>query len=763
MAEIWLTLFYRTISTRDHRRVPVCLIYACYVYDVKFREFWKRELQEFSMQIWKVAHRLCNRAVVTTTILALVGAQATMTRAAGVASSDPTFGPNSRDLATPTPIKHVIIIIGENRTFDNVYATYQPKAGETVWNLLSEGIIKADGTPGPNYSKARQSNATDTGVFQLAPPSTPYTTLPPFQAGGPYTPYGCRLLGIANGTTTNCNTPANVAAVAKYENGLAADYYQYLLTGGTGQKSSGNTTATLVPDARVWYDGQDASHLPPGPFQITQKAHSPFLPYDAYTASPVHRLFQMWQELGCSAGNVTATDPSGCSDNLFPWVESTVAAGSNGAAQPPNYIGEGSTAMFFYNVQAGDAPYLKSLADVYTMSDNYHQAVLGGTGANHIMMGSGDAIWFSNGAGAPAVPPNNPVDPTNPGTPLPGHASALSEIENPDPMPKTNNFYTEDGYGGGSGSPAATAPNANHGGGSYVNCADPAQHGVGAVTSYLAAQKPGIKPNCEAGHYYLVNNYNPGYFGDGRNAYTDTNPKNYVFTVPPSNVRNIGIELSENNISWAYFGDQFNLYLNDPYQANPADAYCNICNWAAYNTAIMTNAQSRTQHLHDTTDLYAGIASGDLPAVSWVKPSGLVDGHPGSSKLNLFEGFVKKIVDGVQANPALAKDTAILVTLDEGGGSYDSGYVQQLDFFGDGTRTCMIVVSRFSQGGHVKHTYTDHVSTLKFIEANWGLSPVTTRSRDNLPNPVATPTNPYVPTNRPAIGDLMDMFNFGQQ
>ena len=110
---------------------------------------------------------------------------------------------------------------------------------------------------------------------------------------------------------------------------------------------------------------------------------------------------------------------------------------------------------------------------------------------------------------------------------MPGNSSALSEIENPDPQPRTNNFYTQDGYGGGSGSPTAAAPNANYGGGSYVDCADSTQPGVGAVTSYLAALKPSIQPNCQAGHYYLVNNYNPGYFGDGTNAYTDTNPDQY--------------------------------------------------------------------------------------------------------------------------------------------------------------------------------------------------------------------------------------------
>jgi phospholipase C len=137
----------------------------------------------------------------------------------------------------------------------------------------------------------------------------------------------------------------------------------------------------------------------------------------------------------------------------------------------------------------------------------------------------------------------------------------------------------------------------------------------------------------------------------------------------------------------------------------------------------------------------------------------LVDGHPASSKLILFEGFTKKIVDAVEANKSLAADTAIFITFDEGGGYWDSGYVQPLDFFGDGTRIPMIVVSPFSKGGHVTHSYTDHVSISKFIERNWGLRPITNRSRDNLPNPLVE-ANPYVPVNSPAVGDMWDMFDF---
>jgi phospholipase C len=162
-------------------------------------------------------------------------------------------------------------------------------------------------------------------------------------------------------------------------------------------------------------------------------------------------------------------------------------------------------------------------------------------------------------------------------------------------------------------------------------------------------------------------------------------------------------------------------------------------------------------------NLYEDIASGNLPAVSFVKPSGFVDGHPASSKLDLFEGFVQKIVDGVQANKDLWKDTVIFVTFDEGGGYYDSGYVQPLDFFGDGTRIPLLAISQFTQGGHVSHSYGDHVSILKFVERNWKLGPITKRSRDNLPNPKVSGKDPYVPLNSPALSDLFDMFNFPQK
>jgi phospholipase C len=440
----------------------------------------------------------------------------------------------------------------------------------------------------------------------------------------------------------------------------------------------------------------------------------------------------MFQQLDCNATHATAANPSGCRADLFPWVEVTIGAGSNGKPQPPNFNDEttleGATSMGFYNVQQGDAPYFKQLADQYTLLDNYHQPAKGGTGLDSLYIGYADDLWYSGGKGNATTPPSN-------------------QIENPDPQANTNNWYTQDGYSGGT----------------YSNCSDSTQPGVASVNAYLSSL--GVSPNCDANHYYLLNNYNPGYVGNGDLATKTQGP----FTIPPSSTPSIADVLIANNVSWAYFGEAWNAYVNDPSYYAEGSEYCNICNPFLYETKIMrgkdpvSGVPYRISNLHDTTDLYDDLRTGELPAVSFVKPSGVNDGHPESSQVSELEGFVKKIITEVQSNKKLAGNTAILITLDEGGGYYDSGYVQQLDFIGDGTRIPMIIVSPFSTGGHISHTYSDHASVPKFIEANWSLPTISSRSRDNMPNPITNPNNQYVPTNgRPAISDLMAAFNFNK-
>src|SRR5690349_10714091 len=132
-----------------------------------------------------------------------------------------------------SPIRHVLVIVGENHSFDNLFGAYRPARGQTVLNLLSEGIINQDGTPGPHFSQAEQWQATDQDKYSIAPMRThPFAHL-----------------------------------------------------------SQPNTTFAYgqpigMPDARF------PAKLPNGPFQLTK-----YTAYQlSYTGDPAHRFFQMWQQ-----------------------------------------------------------------------------------------------------------------------------------------------------------------------------------------------------------------------------------------------------------------------------------------------------------------------------------------------------------------------------------------------------------------------------------------------------------------------------------
>ena len=173
--------------------------------------------------------------------------------------------------ATATPIQHVIVIIGENRTFDHVFATYKPKQGESIDNLLSKGIVNEDGTPGPNFALAAQSSAIDSSDDGFAQPLQQHALFRP--ASGP-----CgRIHDRSLSRRRHCQA---------IENGLPDDYYVYLTTGGTG-----------LAHGAARHAHPQCDKLPNGPFQLTSATH----PYDAYDNSPVHRFYQMWQQFDCNA------------------------------------------------------------------------------------------------------------------------------------------------------------------------------------------------------------------------------------------------------------------------------------------------------------------------------------------------------------------------------------------------------------------------------------------------------------------------------
>ena len=594
-------------------------------------------------------------------------------------------------IPTASPIKHVLIIIGENRSFDHLFATYVPRnRDERVLNLLSQGIIKADGSPGPNFAKGHQFRITappnGSGNFFISAgmsAKTLYQTLPPPD-----------LAGVQN------SPAAGILLLPGGDPGLPPQDQFLFGTGGTGLPNS------LGPDTRI----TNVNALPPGPFQMT----GPTMPYDAYTGDTIHQFFQMYQQMDCAidAEHVSRNNPTGCLHDLQSAITTTYATP---VGATPHDTGQ---TMAFFNMQNGDVPLFKKLADKYAMSDNYHQPVMGGTGPDSVPLGFADQVAFTDSHGNPVTPP-------------------ATQVYNPNPVvaayPSNFNLYTARKQ--------------------WFNCSDATAPGIKPILDYLARLPYELAPNCQAGAFYNAVNVNPAWTPQGT-VQTGT-------VIPAVTQRSIGDVLTARSIPWKYYGGSYTVSGT----GTPLDGiYCNICNPFEYQ---VNYPAMRADHMRDVTDLFVDLKNGTLPAVSWVKPDGAMDGHPASSKFDLFEAFVDNILTLAQSNPEQWQETAIFITVDEGGGYYDSGFIQPVDFFGTGPRIPMIAVSPYSTGGHISHAYNEHSSFVKFVERNWKLeTTLTARSRDNLPNPRQEhgdgDLDDYIPRNMPAIGDLFDLFQFDQ-
>ena len=202
-----------------------------------------------------------------------------------------------------------------------------------------------------------------------------------------------------------------------------------------------DTLDTRIPNAGV---------LPNGPF-VLQGAN---ISDDDYTGDMTHRFYQAWQQSDCSVANATKANPTGCLNDLFPFVMSTYDLNDKAVPAVQGNFSEGNE-MGFYDAEQEQASTLKTLADRFALSDNFHQSFQGGTGANHFMLGTGDAGFWSDGNGNPVTPPSN--------------------IANPNPKPGTVNQYTADN--------------------NFSNCADVAQPGVKPIVDYIESLPYAAKPN----------------------------------------------------------------------------------------------------------------------------------------------------------------------------------------------------------------------------------------------------------------------------
>ena len=192
--------------------------------------------------------------------------------------------------------------------------------------------------------------------------------------------------------------------------------------------------------------------------------------------------------------------------------------------------------------------------------------------------------------------------------------------------------------------------------------------------------------------------------------------------VPNQTGPTIGDRLSEKGVSWAWYSGGW----NDAVAGHPDPLFQFHHQAFAYFANYADGTPGRKEHLKDEADFLAAVDSGDFPAVSFIKPLGPDNEHPGYASLMRGQQHVADLVRRIRNSPAW-KDTVIIITYDEFGGRWDHVTPPTVDRWGPGTRIPAIVVSPFAKMGTIDHTQYDTTSILKFIEDRYDLKPLSDR------------------------------------
>lgn len=196
--------------------------------------------------------------------------------------------------------------------------------------------------------------------------------------------------------------------------------------------------------------------------------------------------------------------------------------------------------------------------------------------------------------------------------------------------------------------------------------------------------------------------------------------------LPGQTMPNIGDRLTEKGISWAWYSEGWD------------DAVAGRKNNFAYNhepflyfAKYAEGTEGRT-HMKDQNDYIKAANEGTLPAVSFVKPGGGNDEHPGSAAVFPSEEGAVRLINAVLNGPN-GKDALVILTYDEFGGFFDHVNPPVIDRWGPGSRIPAIVIGPFAKKGFVDSTQYETVSILSFIEHRWGLQPLAERDKNANP------------------------------
>jgi len=250
---------------------------------------------------------------------------------------------------------------------------------------------------------------------------------------------------------------------------------------------------------------------------------------------------------------------------------------------------------------------------------------------------------------------------------------------------------------------------------------------------------------------YQPSGYAPAVGGDPRFADPEKHP------LPPQTTKTIGDTLSGRGISWAWYAGAWSRAVVDgmqPASVKRTVIYSNRQGTISfqphhhpfnYFARFAPGTADREAHLKDAEELFAGVDAGKLPQVSFYKPYGDLNQHPGYTDVLSGDEHIAGLIERIRKS-ALWPKVAVIVTYDENGGWWDHVAPPRgpgwSDRWGPGTRVPGIIVSPYARRGYVDKTSYDTTSIIKFITRRFGLE--------------------TLPGARANAGDLANAFDFSQ-
>jgi len=256
--------------------------------------------------------------------------------------------------------------------------------------------------------------------------------------------------------------------------------------------------------------------------------------------------------------------------------------------------------------------------------------------------------------------------------------------------------------------------------------------------------------------FYAVNTMQPPYMPSANKPAAGADPTladaTQPTTLPPQTMTNIGDLMSQKGVTWTWYAGAWRAAL-DGKGGGPVPNFQFHHQPFNYFADMAPGTPARAEHIKDGglggVNFLADVDAGKLPAVTFYKPQGNLNEHPGYTDAASGDQHLADVISHLEKSPQWP-GMVVLVTYDENGGFWDHVAPPKADRWGPGNRIPAFIVSPFAKMGTIDHALLDSTSAIRLITARYQL-PV-------LPGITARDTA-LKANGEPAEGDLTEALN----